>query len=248
MTCANHKQEMNYVIGPFRVPLGEQPEVGVWCSMPAAISTRPIPHRAPNIHVHVRPRAGEKKSVDRDFNAIAVEYGKDLGLFGNAEITQVNITPPAAYEFVRALETGQEMSCINCSHCGFPHLDLGGFAEKPHRKHFCANCGRDSTWSPLPIVSTPLKPLHDQFAKTLDFELPNRCVNLDSYSGCDFTLWASTPAVLWTAARPQEKGIHVHLHEGGKRIIDDTYGEVILDGKPLVREDLLQLMIDRTVI
>jgi hypothetical protein len=248
MTCANHEQEMNYVVGPFKVPLNKEPEVGVWCSMPAAISTRPVPHRAPNIHVHVRPRPGEHKTVDRDFNAIAIEYGNELGLFGNAEITQVNITPPAAYEFVRALELDQEMSCINCSHCGFPHLYLGSFAEKPHRKHFCANCGRDSTWSSTPIVSTPLKPLHDQFAKNLGFENPSRTINLDEHQGSDFTLWASTPAVLWTAARPQEKGIHVHLHENGKRIVDDTFAEVILDGKVLVREELLQMMVSRTII
>lgn len=248
MTCADHEQQMNYVIGPFKVALDTSAEVGVWCSMPAAISTHRIVERAPNIHVHFRPQPGEKKTVDRDFNAIAIEYGQDLGLFVNAEITQVNVTPPATFEFVRALELEQELSCVSCSHCGFPHLDLGSFAARPHRKHFCANCGRDSTWSSVPIVSTPLKPLHDQFLKNPGFEEPNRRVNLDEYPGCNYTLWASTPAVLWTAARPQEKGIHVHLHEGNQRIIDDTFGEVVLDGKALVREDLLQMMVSRTII
>jgi len=130
----------------------------------------------------------------------------------------------------------------------YPHLDLGDFADKPHRKHFCGNCGRDSTWSKKPIVSTPLKPLHDKFANTLKYETPNRSLNLDQYKGCSYTIWASTPAIVWTAARPQEFGIHVHVHDGSSRIIDDTFGQVVLDGAPLERSALVKAMMARTII
>ena len=246
MACANHAQRMNYVVAPYALDMSEFAEVGVWCSMPAALSTQPIAARPPKIHVHVRPEVGGAKVVDRDFNALAIRYGG--GLFGNEEITQVNITPPAAFEFVRALEHGREMSCINCSHCGYPHLDLGDFAERPHRKHFCANCGRDSTWSSCPIVSTPLKPMHDQFAAASKFVEPDRVVNLDKYVNCNYAIWASTPAILWTADRPQEKGIHVHVHNGTGRIVDDTFSEVVLDGKKLARSDLIDQMVSRTII
>jgi hypothetical protein len=246
MTCANREQLMNYVVGPYVLDMNKGAEVGVWCSMPAAVSTHPIPKRPPRIHVHVRPEAGGKKSIDRDFDAIAVEYGG--GLFRNLEITQVNVTPPAAFEFVRSLELGREMDCINCSHCGYPHLDLGDFAERPHRKHFCANCGRDSTWSTKPIISTPLQPMHDQFAAASKFIEPDRTLNLDEYAGCDYTAWASTPAILWTAERPQEMGIHVHVHRGTDRVVDETFGQVILNGQPLSRSDLIGQMIDRTII
>jgi len=116
-------------------------EVGVWCSMPPALSTQPIAVRPPKIHVHVRPEAGGKKIVDRDFNAIAIQYGG--GLFRNVEITQVNVTPPAAFEFVRSLEIGRELDCINCSHCGYPHLDLDDFRP--------ALTGYNSTYSDRPF-------------------------------------------------------------------------------------------------
>ena len=248
MLCANQEQRMNYVVNPTKLDLDSYAEVGIWCSLPPAIATTPIRERPPRIHVHVRPQPGAAKTVDKDFHAIALEYRGHMGLFDNPEITQVNVTPPAAYQFVRALEIGQELSCIACSHCGYPHLDLGSFAEKPHRKHFCANCGRDSTWSAEPIVSTPLKPLHDQFTSNTAFEIPQRSVNLDELVGCNYALYASTPAIVWTAARPQEQGIHVHVNDGQTRIIDDTYGEVILDGKALARETLLRLMVERTVI
>ncbi|MGH7986304.1 MAG: hypothetical protein ACREQX_08470 [Candidatus Binataceae bacterium] len=97
-------------------------------------------------------------------------------------------------------------------------------------------------------MSTPLKPLHDQYAKTLKYETPNRVLNLDDYAGCSFTVWASTPAIVWTASRPQEFGIHVHVHDGQTRVVDETYGEVTLQGKVLERPSLIQEMIERSVI
>lgn len=248
MRCANHTQRMNYVVSPLTVNVGDHAEVGVWCSMPAALSTVEIKPRPPKIHVHVREMAGDKKKIDRDFDAISTLYSSSLGLFGNDEITRVNITPPAAFDFVCAIEVGRSMDCINCSHCGYPHLDLGDFAATPHRKHFCGNCGRDSTWSKEPIVSTPLKPLHDNFSKTLKYETPKRSLSLDDYKGCSYTVWASTPAIVWTAERPQEFGIHVHVHDDRRRIVDDTFGEVILNGLPLKRTELIQAMIERTII
>jgi hypothetical protein len=247
MQCANHAQRMHYVVSPKTINLTEHAEVGVWCSMPAALSTFEIKPRAPKIHVHVRPEAGGKKIIDRDFPAISMLYNEELDLFGSDEITRVNITPPAAFEFVCALEANREMSCINCSHCGYPHLDLGDFARTPHRKHFCGNCGRDGTWSTDAIVSTPLKPLHDRYAKTLKYQTPNRRLDLDEYSGCSYTVWASTPAVLWTAARPQELGIHVHVHDGPNRVIDDTFGEVTLNGAVLERASLIRSMMEKSI-
>jgi hypothetical protein len=124
--------------------------------------------------------------IDRDFSAIALDYRPALGMFGAVEITRVNVTPPAAFEFVCALESGREMGCINCSSCGYPHLDLGDFAKKPHRKHFCANCGRDSTWSRTEMVSKPLKPLHDSFMKAAGFAVPERSINIDEHPGANY--------------------------------------------------------------
>lgn len=248
MVCANHDQLMNYVVSPHEVNVDEFAEVGIWCSMPMALSSKPIERKVPKIHLHVREEPDADKVIDNDFPAIAMLYSSKTRLFGNQEITQVNITPPAAFEFVCGLELGREMDCVNCSNCGYPHLDLGDFAIEPHRKHFCANCGSDSTWSKTAIVSTPLKPLHDQYPQSSVFVEPNRSINLDDYKGCNYQVWASTPAILWTANRPQEKGIHVHIYENGERIVDDTFSEAILDGKLLVREELIQMMMSKVII
>lgn len=248
MCCSEHDQSMSYVLSPYTLNLSDYAEVGIWCSMPAAISTEEIKQRAPRIHVHVRPEAGGEKTIDQDFRAISVLYSDNLGLFGNQEITRVNITPPSAFEFVTSLEDKREMSCVNCGRCGYPHLDLGQFAKIPHKKHYCGNCGYDSTHSKGKIISTPLQPLHDQFAGSLKYEIPDRKISLDDYVGCTFTVWASTPAVVWTAVRPQELGIHVHIHKEGRRIIDDTFGEVIYQGQSLERTDLVRMMAARSII
>lgn len=245
--CANHMQAMNYVVSPLTIDISKYAEVGIWCSMPAALSTESIKPRPPKIHVHVRPEVNGKKIIDKDFDAVSVLYSDHLELFKSHSITRVNVTPPAAFEFVCGLEAKRTMDCISCSTCGYPHLDLGDFGRTPHRKHFCGNCGRDSTWSREAIISTPLKPLHDQFAKTLKYETPSRTLNLDEYDGCSYTVWASTPAVVWTAARPQEFGIHVHVHRGRERVVDDTFGEVLLNGEKLDRSKLIQAMIARTI-
>jgi len=248
MRCANHSQLMNYEINPYTVYLDKHAEVGVWCSMPAALSTVEIKPRPPKIHVHVRDTPNSHKRVDRDFAVISAVYSTRQGLFGDDSTFRVDITPPAAFDFVCALEAHQEMGCIDCSNCGHPHLDLGDFGKTPHRKHFCANCGKDSNWSKGAIISTPLQPLHDRTATHLTCLLPDRSLNLDDYEGHSYTVWASTPAIVWTASRPQEYGIHVHVHDGHDRVIDDTFGEVILNGKALVREELLQAMVARTIV
>lgn len=247
MLCANHAQAMNYVVDPLAVNVNEHASIGIWCSLPPALSTQPIAARPPRIHVHVRKEDSGPKTIDRDFSAISLLYNKSLELFGNDEITRVNVTPPAAFDFMRALEEERDMTFIACGKCGFPHLDLGDFALKPHRKHFCGNCGWDSTWSQGPIVSTPLKPLQDQMAKNTQFEWPDRKLDLDKYPGCTHMIWASTPAVLWTANRPQEKGIHVHVNQGAKRVVDDTFSEVVLNGELLDRRVLLNTMQQKTV-
>ena len=247
VTCSNHSVGMSYVVNPIVVEFNDFEEIGIWCSLPPPMSTRPVQKRPPKIHIHKRLAGEGKKLLDRDFDAIICSYNQDLGLFANVEITQIQITPPAAFEFVRSLEEGRGMSCVTCKRCGYPHLDLGSFAVTSHAKHFCGNCGNDSVWSDGKIVSTPLKPLHDQFNNSNTYVVPARVLNLDEYLKHDFEIWSSTPAVVWTADRAQELGIHVHVYDGVRRIVDDTFGEVTFKGRALDRKELWQRMTENTI-
>ena len=247
VTCSNHMIKMSYAINPLEVEFKDFEEIGIWCSLPPGLSSQTILSRPPKIHIHKRFTGNQRKTIDQDFDAVVCSYNQDIGLFENPEITKIQVTPPAAFEFVRSLEEEREMSCVSCKKCGYPHLDLGDFAQKPHKKHFCGNCGNDSIWSSDPISSTPLKPLHDQFSNSNTYIYPERCLNLDDYSGHDFELWASTPAVVWTANRPQEKGIHVHVYRNGSRIVDDTFTIVKYGGKDLDRREIWNNMVQKTL-
>lgn len=247
--CSNHSMAMSYVVDPLEVEFNEYEEIGIWCSLPPALSSRPIERRPPKIHVHKRFSGVEKKLLDQDFDAIVCSYNQKSGLFQNTDITLIQVTPPAAFEFVRSIEEDRKTACVTCKKCGYPHLDLGSFANVPHAKHFCGNCGNDSVWSDEKIVSTPLRPLHDQFNNSNTYVIPERLLNLDDYAGHHFDIWSSTPAVLWTADRPQERGIHVHVYdgEGPRRVEDNTFGEVIYRGERLDRKKLWALMTENTL-
>ena len=246
LCCANHEQLMSYVLSPLLVQVSDYKQIEVRCSFPAALASCPVVPEVPKISVRATSRV-DGTELDTLVDALAIGYGQDLGLFENNQITRVNVTPPAAFEFVCAQEEQREMSCINCSSCHYPHLDLAGFAEKPHRKHFCGNCGRDSTWSKVPIVSTPLKPLHDRLARNSRFEPALDVLDLDrtlaANTGAQYEIRASAPAIIWTADQPQKTGIDVRVvGANGKVLVSDIFGKVSLDGRSLERPLLFETM------
>ena len=59
------------------------------------------------------------------------------------------------------------------------------------------------------------------------------------------TTWAAPTR---SACRPQEFGIHVHVHDGKARVVDDTFASAILNKKAIERKELIQSMINRTII
>jgi hypothetical protein len=247
--CSNKNLPMSYVVDPFEIEFKDFEEIGIWCGLPKALSSRPIKKRAPKIHVHRRKTGQEHKDIDGDFEAIVLSYDTASGLFQTEEITKIQVTPPAALEFLLALEEGREVACVSCKKCGYPHLDLGDFAKKPHKKHYCGNCGNDSVISSVPIVSTPLHPLREQFHNANQYTEPERTLDLDEFLSrgkFDFDIWPSTPAIIWTASRPQERGIHVHVYKDSQKIIDDTFSKVIYQGAELSRAELWAAMLKNT--
>lgn len=246
--CAQWSQPMSFVTSPYELRPDNHAEVGVWCSLPPAITSQGTPRsRYPRIHVHVRNNINGHKIIDQDFEALTIITDPGAMLFNSHSIDKIHITPPAANDFILALEFDLKVTCFNCTYCGSPHLDLGIFNQTPHRKHLCGNCGRDSTWTKTPSSSTPLKPLHQIYDQGYGFIDSNKHLNIDEWPDCEFALWASTPAILWKANRPQERGIHVHLSVNGQRVIDETFGTVIYQGEPLTRSCMLEKMMDSTL-
>lgn len=247
--CSNHMQSMSYVIDPPSINLGDHSEIAIHCSLPPAISSAAADERRqPKLHIEAWAGNGEPKAIDEILDALAVVYDPADDLFSSSEARRIHITPPTAFDFVMGLETGLEMDCISCRDCGCPHLDIGEFGRTPHSKHLCNNCGRDNTWSRGPIASTPLKPLHDRYSHAAQFVDAPGMLNIDDYEGVDFEIRATVPAIVWTARRPQERGVHVRLSRDSEIIIDEAFGAVVFRGRTLQRSTLLHQMVSRTIV
>jgi hypothetical protein len=247
--CANATQPMNYTREPFVLsPDNYVGGIGVWAALPTAVNTTSEPElKKVEIHVHARPEKGGKKLIDRNYPAIVVACAEDTPLFANVSIKRVVISPPTAIAYLEALIKNLPLGTLYCNRCNHPHLDLGDFAINPHKKHFCGNCGSDSNWSKEAIVSSPLKELADNLNKNSKFIQSDRAIDLRDYGDCQLKIWASTPAILWTSDLPQEEGIHVHIYRDGKKVVDDTFGQVTnVDGTAMDRGVLLLQMLSKT--
>jgi hypothetical protein len=66
------------------------------------------------------------------------------------------MTPVMLHAWHGALHSGKPIGCSDCARCGHPHLDLGSFSTREHRRHYCGYCGHDGTHSAQAIISTPI--------------------------------------------------------------------------------------------
>jgi hypothetical protein len=251
MQCELHAEKMHYVAAPLTINPDDYKELRISCHLPAALSTEALSiesmgNAEPQLYVYACNHADEMV-IDGVFPAVAIYYSESIDLFGNGITMPVTITPPSALAFAHAsaLDSALELSCVNCCKCGYPHLDLGSFAVTPHKRHYCGNCGCDSTHSKGKIISTPLKPLYDRFSVNAGHDIASNMLNLDEHSDCTFSVRAAMPAIIWKASRPQQLGISVQVYRNRKSIIDGIFGGVIYQGKVLYRTKLLASMRNR---
>lgn len=237
--CCNAHVAMNFAYNPLDLDIDKYlGGVGIWAALPPAICTRPEGASEPTgIHVHARKTAGGHKVIDKTFPCITLSFLESLGL----STMKMHVTPPSAVAWLDATERGVEMDVCRCTFCHVPHLDLGYFAQNPHKRHLCGNCGREF-WAKTRNISNPLSLLSQALEKHPRSKVESS-ESLDIFSR-DFPggleIYPSTPAILWTSPKPEQTGIHVHAWDAqGKRVIDETYGAVTLDGNALSREALL---------
>lgn len=151
MRCALHASPMAYAVAPPLIDPAEHDRVVIRQRLTGAAG-----HGAtPALRIVLASASGDKTVVD----APALSLRVPPGLFADPAIALVHVTPPAVRAFTRALEQGQAPGCVDCRRCGHPHLDLGDFASRAHRRHLCGHCGCDSVYSQEHMVSTPLHAL-----------------------------------------------------------------------------------------
>ncbi len=199
--------------------------VALWGAVPAVYDTTRLPMDR-GIHVHARLTPDAPK--DKDFTYRAVQLlGKGLPDEG-AVVTEID-----AICYMVSSIFGFSMSLVPCTHCGWPHLDKDWFSVHPHRRHLCNRCGK-LFYDQVTGIGNPIIGIREACgfdahsvapaAKTLD-------IKQSEFPG-GLQIWGSNPAFLWTSAKHEEEGIHVHAFKKEDQTEpdeDDTYREVTID-------------------
>ncbi|WP_090639994.1 hypothetical protein [Mucilaginibacter sp. OK283] len=220
--------------------------VGVWGSLEAVYdSKRVIPEKG--VHVHLRKTPDAEKEVDKTFKEVYIKVPGTL--FEDEQWIMIDEYTACAY--TASVLFDRKIKVITCKHCKKPHIDADWFAVHYHKKHFCTYCGRDFI-DTEPGISNPIVYLQGIFQERL---ANRKLINVDrvlrikqeDYPG-GIQIWASNPAIIWTAERAEEAGIHVHLfkEKSGMPFSDDTYGTVEIDGILLDAEMVRFFMVQKS--
>lgn len=195
------------------------------------------------IHVHARKTLSGPKDIDRTVRAVLLlgDGISDPGLY----VSELD----AIYYMVSSV-FGFKMRHVVCCHCGYSHLDKDWFSVHMHRQHLCAGCGKyfkDSVYG----IGNPIVQLKSR--SNFKLEVPRKTEKVLNLRQSDFPggiqIWGSNSAFFWSSNRPEEEGIHVHVYEENqeKRLYDDTYSEVTIDGIRLEAIMVRTLMAQRAL-
>jgi hypothetical protein len=203
--------------------------VALWGAVPAVYDTTRLPMDR-GIHIHARRTPNAKKEMDFTCRAVRI-------LSARLPKAGILVSEVDAIYYMVSSVFGFEMRHVICTFCGHPHLDRDWFSVHPHRQHLCAACGqyfRDAqTGVGNPIIGV-------RHACGIACQHPTvtsrKRLNIkQSAFPYGIQIWGSNPALLWTSKNSEEAGIHVHAftEEDGEPEVDETYGEVVIDGVKL---------------
>jgi transposase-like protein len=202
--------------------------IALWGAVPPVYDTTRLPMER-GIHVHARLKPGSKhKPIDHTYRRITVAM-RGGQLFDR----EMAVSELDAIYFMVSSVFGMQVKDVKCTLCGYPHLDKDWFSVHNHQRHLCHGCGRNFRDSE-PGIGNPVALLQQEIEGTTKRQLISAPEVLEleqaDYPG-GIQIWGSNPALLWTASKPEETGIHVHaFKKGGEPAKDGTYRRVTIDG------------------
>lgn len=219
--------------------------LGIWGSLPPAIDTATSDMDTESllegVHVHARPEPKAKKEIDETYDVVA--------LFRDEQLL-VMLDAGSATALVQSRIAGLEPKSIQCPHCHAGHIDEGWFAVTPHRKHQCLCCGREfyqKTSHAGNVIEEPLKAI---FPPTDARVNPNRRIDLTRHAvaGRHIRVWGTHQALVWTARRPEEAGVHVHVYnQRGEYVVDETFDSAVWGDTQLDATAVRLLMLQKSL-
>jgi hypothetical protein len=216
--------------------------IAIWGAMPPVLDTTRQPSES-GVHVHARKCPGKKKEIDATYDRVNVAVVE-----GNQQVV-VGVDGYIAQAFNVAEILGLPIDALACPSCGTIHLDRDIAGLTPHSTHDCDACGRRFV-SAKPVISNPLSLLRARLQGSTPPRVPVQSTRVWRHKMKDWSdgvqVWGSNGAILWTAERPEESGIHVHAFNTpcgvGVRLADETFGKVEIDGVALDGHQIRFLM------
>jgi transposase-like protein len=223
--------------------------IGIWGSLDPVYNTSADSDHHPGIHLHARANEEGEKQIDYTFKEVDIK-APEGDLFGEKYI---RLNTEIAHAYTASMVFGKKMKYLLCPHCGQPHIDADYFSVTYHRKHMCTYCGKDFI-DTEPGISNPVVEVQRIFKssmeqRTLDLVTRQLIISQKDYPG-GIQIWGSNPAIIWTAGRKEEHGIHVHVYKdrfGPEALKDDTFGTVIIDGIKLSDTQIRCLMVQQSL-
>jgi hypothetical protein len=201
--------------------------IALWGAVPPVYDTTRQPLDR-GIHVHARRVPRGKKDVDWTYRGVRLAGGTHGTLGAPLAVSELD----AIYYMVSSV-FGYETRYIECTRCGYPHLDKDWFSVHAHRRHLCSGCGKTFPDAEI-AIGNPIAAIRAAFGHRTRVKPSRRKLVLKQ---ADFPggiqIWGSNPAIVWTASQHEEAGIHVHAFRrdgDGTPEPDETFSEVVIDG------------------
>jgi transposase-like protein len=204
--------------------------VGLWGAVPPVYDTTRQPVDC-GIHVHARSIADGEKDIDATYRSVGLATKRTKSGQNGWIVSELD----AVYYMVTSV-FGYPMKYVECTLCGFPHLDKDWFSVHAHRRHLCAGCGKQFRDTDR-AIGNPVMRIRDLFSvgeHKMKLSRRTKSIRQIDYPG-GIQIWGSNEAILWTASREEERGIHIHAftEADSKPEIDDTFSRVAIDGVSL---------------
>ena len=198
--------------------------IGIWGAVPPVYDTT---HQRVDrgIHVHARRVNEGPKEIDHTYRLVKL-LGRNFDKAG------FMISELDAIYFMVSSVFGYTTKYIKCKFCKYPHLDKDWFSVHIHRRHLCAGCGNQfpDTERAIGNPIAKIRELFDTSSRKIEASTKIFEFNQADFPG-GIQVWGSNPAILWTANRNEEEGIHIHAYNQlGALIHDDTFSRVVIDG------------------
>jgi len=201
--------------------------VALWGAVPPVYDTTRQPLDR-GIHVHARATTGGRKEIDATYRSVRL-----LGGPGVPEKEGVTVSELDTIYYMVSRVFGFEMKRVECTRCGYSHLDKDWFSVHAHRRHLCAGCGeyfRDTQTA----IGNPVCHFRGACGARVTRPRPATAkldIRQNDFPG-GIQIWGSNPAIVWTGEQDEEEGIHVHAfrQDGVEALHDDTFAQVTVDG------------------